>query len=90
MRSNPGLMLMKNGVVINKLTASKVPSEQHLTAPVEDMSIGQIKNIKEENNTKLKLVGVVFLLPLILIKSLDFLIYNRKKKKTKEEPNLNI
>ena len=36
-RSNPGLMLLHNGVIENKWPQTTIPGEEELTAPVEDL-----------------------------------------------------
>jgi len=38
-RSNPGLMLMQDGIVINKWPSSNLPKEEELTGPLEELTL---------------------------------------------------
>lgn len=78
-RSNPGLFLIKKGIILNKWDDSQVPSEVELTKPLEKLEIvhSATENSKEEKNRILTFV-VLFCIPLIGIKALDLLFYRRK------------
>lgn len=41
-RSNPGVMLLKKGIVINKWSFNELPDEYQLTDRLENLSIGQL------------------------------------------------
>lgn len=79
-RSNPGLILLKNGVVINKWADIVVPAEEDLTKPLRDNEYGKLIDVKAENEKNLFYISAIFLLPLLLLKGLDFVFYRKKKK----------
>lgn len=90
MRSNPGLMIIKDGIIINKLTGSDVPSEEQLTAPFDQLKWGQPIDTEKTNKENLIYIIALFIAPLLLINLLDALIYKRKKKRDeKKQTNTN-
>lgn len=62
-RSNPGLILIKEGNVINKWDGSKVPK------PTSE--ILQAKNPQRDNVITLLLISLLFFVPLLILKKLD-------------------
>lgn len=62
-RSNPGLILIKEGNIINKWDGSKVPE------PTSE--ILQAKNPQRDNVIRLLLITLLFLVPLLILKKLD-------------------
>ena len=62
-RANPGLILIKEGNVINKWDDGKVPE------PTSEILL--ITNPKRDNVVKLLLIAFLFFVPLLLLKKID-------------------
>lgn len=56
-RSNPGLLLIKNGIIYHKWHNNNIPTDKELIAPLEESPLGSI-----EKNSTSKVVLVAFLL----------------------------
>jgi triosephosphate isomerase len=74
-RSNPGLMLIKGGVILNKWPSSQLPDEFDLTDKLEQLPLGQVKEVNDLRT--LGIVGLWYIIPLLLIILIDR-IFNKK------------
>ena len=79
-RSNPGLILLKKGVVINKWSANELPTESDLTASLDELSIGKIDSRSFMTQTMVVVFWFVF--PLFLMCVMD--LYWEKRRIRKE------
>lgn len=85
LRSNPGLMLIKNGTILNKWSDEDLPDEYVLTDKLENLELGKQK-IESDAHT----IGYVFLwfiIPLLLVMGIDILVirpWDRKQKRQKQ------
>lgn len=77
-RSNPGLILLKDGVIINKWADVDVPAEKDLNKPLDELSHGQLIDTKREDKKNLIYICFFFFLPLLGLKGFDFLFFRRK------------
>ena len=61
-RSNPGLMLLKDGTIIGKWSHNTLPQTDDLTAPLQQLTIGKTQN--DSTTERLLIVLLTFFLPL--------------------------
>ena len=68
-RSNPGLLLLKDGVVIRKWSHNRLPDEYQLSGKLEKLEIGRMP----EDSTASKILAIIlwYVLPLLLLTIAD-------------------
>ena len=87
-RSNPGLLLLKDGKVIRKWSHNRLPDEYDLARPLEDLELGQAAG-----NTMGRHIAEVmlwFVLPLLLLSITDRLwMWSKWIRKRKNSNSIN-
>lgn len=86
-RTNPGLLLIKNGVIINKWASADIPSEEYLKEPLEKLPYSQIINQDEEDNKNIIYISLILVLPLFVLKGMDLLLFRKREEEIDEERN---
>ncbi len=85
-RSNPGLMLLKDGKVIRKWSHNALPEEEELSGRLEDIELGQMPS--DNVATKILWLLTWFVLPLVILTIADRLwAWSRWVRKKKERIN---
>ena len=84
-RSNPGVILLQQGVVVNKWSASQIPDEYQLHDALDKLDIGQV-NRKTVTHKVVELVAW-FVCPLLFFTLLDLIWLRIKavRKKRRED-----
>ena len=78
-RSNPGLLLIKDGTILNKWSDSRLPDEYVLTDSLDKLELG-----RQKQESDLRTIGYVllwFIIPLMLVICVDILVVRRRGKK---------
>jgi len=73
-RSNPGLMLIKDGVIINKWPYRRIPGDANLQAPLENSVLG-ISPVNHDLRN-ITLLALILFVPLLIV-----CLLNKNKKK---------
>ncbi len=68
-RSNPGLLLLKDGVIIRKWSKNRLPDEYALSAKLEKMAIGKMP--EDSIPQKVLIIVLWYILPLLLLTIAD-------------------
>ncbi len=80
-RSNPGLLLLKEGTILNKWSHNRLPDEYVLTDSLDQIELGALR---ADNDTyTLGYVLLWFIVPLMLLVGIDLLIH-RKRRQSQE------
>ncbi len=80
-RSNPGLILLKDGVIIQKWSHNRLPKEERLNAPLDNLPIGKQKDTSKTKT--IMRVLLLFILPVTALSLADRLFAWRRKLRNK-------
>ena len=84
-RSNPGLILLKDGTIIGKWSHNALPQTDYLTAPLEQLPIGKAQN--DSTPERLLIVLLTFFVPLMALTIADRLWAWTKWIRNKQDNN---
>lgn len=82
-RSNPGLMLIKDGIILNKWSDNQIPDEYVLTDSLDKLEVGQLKQVN--NGRTIGYVLLWFVIPLLMVIGVDILVVRRRMKKRERQ-----
>ena len=88
-RSNPGLLLLKDGTIIRKWSHNRLPDEYQLQRPLDQLELGQLP---QEGTVAGKILSMLlwYVLPLLLLTIADRLwAWSRWLKKKDKKENIN-
>lgn len=74
-RANPGLLLIKDGTILNKWNSNQLPDEYALTGPLNEIPLGTLAPV-----SNVKTIGFVllwFIVPLLFVLGLDVYLVKR-------------
>lgn len=77
-RSNPGLLLIKEGTILNKWSDSRLPDEYVLTDSLDKIELGPQKQVSDVNTIGYVLLW--FIVPLMMVISIDILVVRRRER----------
>ena len=84
-RSNPGLMLLKRGVIYNKWSHNTIPSESELCGRLEDIPVGQMADNGRWQTWVDLCVWYVLPLCLVVVIEVAMFSYRRKRNNHKQQ-----
>lgn len=79
-RSNPGLLLIKEGTILNKWSNQQLPDEYALTDALERLPLGQQKQVSDLRTMAYVLLWCI--IPLLLVIGMDILVVRRRERQS--------
>lgn len=86
-RSNPGLLLIKGGTILNKWSDGDLPDEYVLNDSLDKIELGKVK--RENDWYTMGYVLLWFIIPLMMVIGVDVLVIKRREKKRQASQMLN-
>lgn len=77
-RSNPGLLLLKEGIILNKWSNGQLPDEYVLSDDLEKLPLGERKQVSDVHTMGYVLLW--FFVPLMLVIGVDVLVVRRRER----------
>jgi uncharacterized membrane protein YphA (DoxX/SURF4 family) len=83
-RSNPGLILMKNGKIVNMWPDSRLPQEKELNKPLPQLAFAKPIDTNKVDKDKMLILCIIFVSPLLTLQMIDLVVYKRPKRRRME------
>lgn len=77
-RSNPGLLLIKDGTILNKWSNNRLPDEYVLTDSLDKIELGMQKHVSDLKTIAYVLLWFIF--PLMVVICVDILVVKRRER----------
>ena len=85
-RANPGLVLIKDGTILNKWNSRKLPDEYVLTDSLDKLELGKVQSTSHLYNIALVLLW--FIIPLLLVLGLDVFLVKRSARLARKKSEI--
>lgn len=82
-RSNPGLLLIKDGTILNKWSHNRLPDEYALSDSLDKLELGRLK--QESDWHTVGYVLLWFIIPLLMVIGIDRLLVKRRRREKQPE-----
>lgn len=76
-RTNPGLILMKNGSIVNKWDSNSIPNNNMLDKSLADSPLSTNIDLEKNNVRSILVIILIFVLPIASLKVIDYSLSKR-------------